>query len=213
MADYLEDVAFIKNASPNSTVEQEHTDWFDRGGIPPAQPYYARYGELTALGDDVKPFIRTYLNSLAEMFNREDLTIYENPGASVWNKTHETGHFLQLTHLLFVMERGDELWLAPFVNQHWMKGGMHVRISQAPTSFGPVGYELTSHVSQGYIEAKVDIPVRKAPDVIVLRVRHPEGKPMRMVTVNGRPWTDFDAALETVRLKPANEPITVRVSY
>lgn len=212
MADYLEDVLFVKDASPNSTLEQERTDWFNRGGIPPAQPYYARYAELCARHNDVKPFIRTYLNSLAEMFNKEDLTIYENPGASVWNKTHETGHFLQQSRLLFVMERKEELWLAPFVSQHWLKDGLSVKIGQAPTIYGPVGYELISHAAQGYIEATVEPPARKAPKAIVLRVRHPDGRPMKNVTVNGAEWKDFDAANEWIKL-PAQEGVSKIVAH
>ena len=218
IADHFENVTFLDNLYVNynlvrSTPEQMKTDWFNRGGVPPGQPLFANYLELYALRDDVKPFIRTYFNMLAEMFNREDLTIYENSYPSVWNKTAETGRYLQLTRLIFVQERDGELWLAPFVSQHWMKDGLSVKIGQAPTFFGPVGYEITSHAAQGYIEAKIQPSARKAPKAIVLRVRHPEGKPMKRVTVNGAEWKEFDAAKEIVRLKPAKGLITVRAEY
>lgn len=183
------------------------------GGFPHSQPYYGRYPELCARADDVKPFVRTYFNQLAPMLNREDLTIYEYPGASVWNKTHETGHFLQQTRLMLVMERGEALWLAPFVTNRWMEDGMSVSVEQAPTFFGSVAYRIESHAGQGYIEATVTPPARRAPKEIVIRLRHPDGLPMRSVTVNGRPHSRFDAAREIVRLKPGSAPITVRARY
>jgi hypothetical protein len=147
------------------------------------------------------------------MFNREDLTLYENPWASVWNKTHETGHLLQQSRMMFLMERGKELWLAPFVTSNWMKEGEVVSIKNAPSFFGPVSYKITSHTADGYIEAVVTPPTRETPKSIVIRLRHPDGKLMRSVIVNGKSWKDFDPKKEIVHLKPSKNDITVRVNY
>ena len=66
------------------------------------------------LRDDVKPFLRSYFNSLAAMLNPEVLTLWEHFNHSgAWDKTHETGYFLHQTREMLVQERGDELWLAP----------------------------------------------------------------------------------------------------
>ncbi len=179
-------------------------------------PANATRNDLGAGGlrDDVKPFVRTYFNTLPVLLNRENLTFWEhmnNGGA--WNKTHESVWFLQMTRTMLLTERGDELWLAPFVTNHWMKHGMHVSVRNAPTRFGPAGYTLRSAVAEGCIEAVVDAPRRNPPARLVLRVRHPEGKPMRAVTVDGRPHADFDPAAEVIRLAPAAKPIAVRIVY
>jgi len=215
MADNMENVQFMKDSATSAQLSAaaSQQDWFNRGGFPKCQPYYGRYLELCALRDDVKPFLRSYFNQLAAMFNREDLSIYENPGASVWNKTHETGHFLQQTRLMFVMERGDELWLAPFVTNQWIKDGMTVAIGDALSYFGPVSYSIRSHVAQGYIEATVDRPIRKLPKALVVRLRHPDGKQMSRVTVNGRVWTDFDVKRETVRIEHPEGRVTVTAYF
>ena len=48
------------------------------------------------------------------------------------------------------------------------------------------------------------LPERQAPRALVVRLRHPEGKPLRAVAVNGQAWRDFDPARECVRIeKPA----------
>jgi hypothetical protein len=44
-------------------------------------------------------------------------------------------------------------------------------------------------------------------------LRHPDGRPIRKVTVNGATYGDFDPAKEIVRLKPSPKPITVRADY
>jgi hypothetical protein len=112
-----------------------------------------------------------------------------------------------------VQERGDELWLAPFVACNWLKGGLTVAVKQAPTRFGPVGYQITSSVDKGFIEASIEPPVRTSPKAIVIRLRHPDGKPIRSVTVNGKPHRDFSPAGEYVRLKPSADRIVVRAEY
>jgi hypothetical protein len=42
--------------------------------------------------------------------------------------------------------------------------------------------------------------VRKAPKEVILRFRHPKSAPIKAVTVNGKPWTEFNKDKETVTL-------------
>jgi len=167
--------------------------------------------------DEVKPFIRSYFNTIAAMLNPEVLTLWEGLAAfssGAWDKTHETGYFLQQTRFMLVMEHGDELWLAPLITSNWLKDGLTVAVTNAPTFFGKVSYRLQSHAAQGYIEATINPPTRQAPKIVVLRLRHPDGKPMRAVTINGKPHADFDPQKETVRIAPDGAaPIVVRGSY
>jgi hypothetical protein len=211
---YLEDHQFLRKGHQDYTEEQNHKDPFALGGFAKAQPYYARNAEVLAMRDDVKPFIRSYFNAMSSLLNQENLSFWEhfnNTGG--WNKTHETGWFLCQTAILFATDRGDDLWLAPFVTNSWLKDGMTVAAGKIPTRFGSTSYRITSHVRDGYIEASVDSPKRNPPKHIVLRIRHPEGKPMKSVTVDGKPHADFDPAGETVRLAPTAQPVQIRVNY
>ena len=63
---------------------------------------------------------------------------------------------------MLLTERGQELWLAPFVTDNWLKDGMVVAVANAPTRFGPAGYRITSHVNDGYIEAKINSQIGRA---------------------------------------------------
>jgi hypothetical protein len=114
---------------------------------------------------------------------------------------------------MFVMEKGNQLWLAPFVPNHYLKDGRKVSVKNAPTHFGHTNYVITSSVNKGFIEATIDPPTRNAPDEIIIRIRHPEGKLMRSVFVNDEPYVDFNAEKEYVRLKPSEKNLKVRAEF
>jgi hypothetical protein len=233
IADCLEDRWFLIDGIFDAYPAPENeADWFNRGGFSKLQPHYTRTSDIHALRDDVKAFVRTYFNTFPVLLNRENLAFWEhlnNGGA--WNKTHESGWFLQMTRTMLVTERATvaasipaceltskdacrhELWLAPFVTNNWLKDGMTVAVRDAPTRFGKVSYRIRSSAARGLIEATIEPPTRNPPHCLVLRLRHPESKPMRAVTVNGRPHTDFDAAAETIRIAPGAATIKVEVAY
>jgi hypothetical protein len=215
MLQHMEDVQFLADGWFDYAAAANHADWFNLGGFSKVQPYYTRNAEIYALRDEVKPFVRSYFNTLAAMLNTEVLTIWEhfhNNGA--WDKTHETGYFLQQTRFMLVMEHDKELWLAPLLTSNWFKSGMTIAVENAPTRFGKINYRIQSHADQGYIEARVDPPDREAPKKLVLRLRHPEGKPIRSVAVNGKPTRSFDPLIGTVSFKAQRPgPITVKAEY
>ena len=200
-------------ASSVAMSEATRRDWFDLGGFARVQPYYARNAEAYAMRDDVKPFIRSYFNTLITLLNREDLSMWEHFFNGAFNKTHETGGFLVQTRTMLVTERGDQLWLAPFVTNNWMRDGMVVGVKNAPTRFGDVSYRITSHANSGYIDCIIEPPTRQSPRQIVLRLRHPDGKQMKSVTVNGIPHSDFDPARECIVLDTATKELRVRAEY
>jgi hypothetical protein len=214
LLEQMEDAQFLADGWFDYPAEANRKDWFNLGGFSKVQPYYCRNAEIYALRDDVKPFVRSYFNTLAAMLNPEVLTFWEHfHHSGAWDKTHETGYFLHQTRSLLFMERGEALWLAPLIPSHWLKDGRTVAVRNAPTRFGTVGFRLNSRVNAGCIEATVEPPTRQAPKTLVLRLRHPDGKPMRSVTVNGRRHTGFDAAKETITIAPRVGTIAVRADY
>jgi hypothetical protein len=214
MLDHMEDVQFLAEGWFDYPAATNEKDWFNLGGFSKVQPYYTRNCEVYALRDDVKPFVRSYYNTIAAMLNPEVLTLWEHfHHSGAWDKTHETGYFLHQTRTMLVTERGDQLWLAPFVTCNWLKDGQTLSVSNAPTRFGPVSYEIQSHLAEGVIRVTIHPPARQSPSGIVLRLRNPEGSPIRSVRVNGRPHSDFDRTAGLVRLKPAGEALRLEVFF
>jgi len=53
----------------------------------------------------------------------------------------------------------------------------------------------------------------KAPNGVLLRFRHPKSAPIRSVTVNGKPWTEFNKDKETIALKGLTGTVAVTAQY
>lgn len=211
-----EDNWFLDGQNDNHfPMRQDHDkDWFNLG-VASYQAAYARYPQVYAKRDDVKPFLRSFLNTLAALLNPETLCTNEciPPEYAAWGKTSEAGWLLRDARSMLVDERGDELWLAPFVSNRWLRDGMNIRVANAPTYFGRVGYRISSHTAAGYIEAVIDPPARKSPKSIIIRLRHPDGKRIRSVTLNGTRHSDFDVDKECIRIRSARDTVTVRAYY
>jgi len=215
MLDHLEDVCFLMNGMRNCYGKaDDRRDWFNRGGFSQYYPPHSRIVEIHALRDDVKAVIRSNFNQIPASLDTENLSFWEHPcTVAAWNKLHATGRIVAQTRLMFVMEKGNQLWLAPFVPNHYLKDGRRVSVMNAPTHFGHTNYVITSSVNKGFIEATIDPPTRHAPDEIILRVRHPEGRLMRSVLVNDEPHADFNPEKEYVRLKSSETAIKVRAEF
>jgi hypothetical protein len=94
-----------------------------------------------------------------------------------------------------------------------LEQGKKMSIKNAPTPFGTVAYEIVSDVDNGKINATVEMPSRRAPQEVVLRFRHPKSAPIKAVTVNGKPWTEFSTDKETITLKGLTGQVAVTAQY
>ena len=80
----------------------------------------------------------------------------------------------------------------------WFEHGKRIRVEGAPTHFGKVSFLVESQVKRGLIRADVTMPRARACASLKLRLRHPQGRPMTAVSVQGRPHHAFDAEKELV---------------
>ena len=78
MIDHLEDVQFLRSGWGDYAAAQNAATFSTTAASPKVQPYYCRNAELYALRDNVKPFVRTYFNSLASLISRPYLSIREH---------------------------------------------------------------------------------------------------------------------------------------
>jgi hypothetical protein len=113
---------------------------------------------------------------------------------------------------MLVMEQGDGLWIARGTPRAWFEQGQKIRVKNAPTHFGKLAYEIASDVDNGKITVGFEVPSRKAPKEVFLRLRHPRSTPIRKVTVNGKPWSEFKDR-ETILLKGLTGTVAVSVQY
>jgi hypothetical protein len=116
---------------------------------------------------------------------------------------------------MLISERDDDtLVVAQATPRAWLRDGEKIELERVPTYFGVVSATLESRARAGEIRADVHMPAARRPAGLHVRFRHPERKRMQAVTVNGRTWTDFDAANEYVRVSaPDADRYTIVVRY
>jgi len=183
-----------------------HASWQYQCGL-------ERHANIHLAADDVPCFLRSWLNQYAVDIVPGEYTFREHTTGGPPDKLFEEAAFLERFRMMLVMEDGDALWLARATPRAWLTQGQRIAVLNAPTHFGPVDYEIVSDVDQGSITATVKLPSRRPPGEVLLRLRHPTAAPMRSVMVDGKPWHDFHAAQELVRLTRVQGSVRVRVRY
>ncbi len=180
--------------------------WFSRGGF--SMQANLLGGPLPYLyRDEPKHFLRAYFNSLVSAFypdtrmcNEHSLPELGYPAGDHFKSSDEaqSNHWLQL---MFVHERGGDLYLGQAIPRCWLSGEKTVSIERSATFYGPVALKITAQADGSRMQAilergRADVN----PGTIYLRFRHPAEKKIREVTVNGRPHPQFDPAREWVVL-------------
>ena len=180
-------------------------------------PKASHNANIYLLQDDIPNFLRFWQNAYASVVGA-DGKLWEHwhlgnydPCTTPDNGT--AGWFMENFRNLLVMEDGDTLWAARGTPRAWLEQGKKISVKNAPTQFGAFAYEIVSDVDHGKISATVEMPSRKAPSEVRLRLRHPKSLPIKSVTVNGKPWSDFDPAKEVVRLKGVQGTLSVTMVY
>lgn len=202
LSDY-EDNLYISDAYGYAIPAFERF-WFSRGGF--SMQANLLGGPLPYLyRDEVKHFLRAYLNAFASAFYPEVRMLNEHslpelgyPAGDHFKSSDEAQSTAWL-RLMFVRERKDCLYLAQAIPRAWLGDGRAVSIGRAATHFGTVSFRISSHAAAGWMEAALDPPARNPPARIFLRFRHPDAKPIRSAEVDGAP-VEFDAARDWVVL-------------
>jgi hypothetical protein len=162
----------------------------------PDQLALSLYGSLAA-GMTPETFVSGEAASVEPLLGRLHRAMYLPPnGAS-------NAAFLTTLRVMLVHEtRGaggapHGLRLAHATPRPWLEAGKRIEVRRMPTSFGPVSYTLQAEA--GSVRARLDLPPR-APRSLQLRLRLPGGKRITGATLDGRPFSRFDARTGTLDL-------------
>jgi hypothetical protein len=101
--------------------------------------------------------------------------------------------FLQQLRCLLVQDwdldddgRAEALRLLFATPRQWLRDGAQITIEHAPTEFGEVSVRAQSDLSSGKVTAVVDLPARRAPARVLLRLRLPDGYRIIQARAGGR---------------------------
>ena len=181
------------------------------------EPVYNPQATVYLLRDDPQAAIRAFYSMMACAFSH---SVYE-PVEHRWTwgqyfgPPSTDGAWFELYRKMLLDECDDDtLLLLQAVPRLWLADGKQIVVARAPTWFGPLTMTVASHAAKGYIVAEIAVPQRRPPKTLLVRFRHPDGKPMRSVTVNGEEWREFEPAQEWVIISnPKTDRYTIKVEY
>lgn len=170
----------------------DHTFWTGQHRTNPL--YGMRYIVDCLRRDDVERALVSFYGMLAHGMTRN--TFIGAEGCSIQPldeggrffycppNTSANGQWLSVLRNILVQDwdtgedgRPDTLRLAFGTPKRWLEDGKTIKVERAPTAFGPVSYQIESHLSKGHVNAVVQLPPRRlAPMVdILFRARVPDG--------------------------------------
>jgi hypothetical protein len=155
----------------------------------------------------VKHALRALFNNFGSSLYPDVRAFAEHPvvelghGVGPFYKPSDEAKSLVWLRAFLLHEEGDTLHLAMGAPRAWFAGrqgdlSQSFGVSQMASFFGPVSYQVQSGARQTKIW--VDLDERRAPHVLVVHVRRPDGRPIRGVTVNDRLHGEY--AAESVRI-------------
>ena len=181
------------------------------------EPVYNQQGTAYLLRDDPKAAIRTFYSYMASAFSQSAFEPVEHrwTHGQYFGPPSTDGAWFELFRNMLVREVDDHtLLLAQATPRKWLEDGKKIEVRKAPTYFGPVSLQMESQARSGKILATVEFEGNNRPQVLLIRVRHPEEKPIRSVTVDGQDWKDFDRGKEWVLIRnPSRSRYSVVAGY
>jgi hypothetical protein len=167
------------------------------------EPVYNPHAMVYLLRDDPKAVIRAFYSMMACAFSHSVFEPVEHRWGwgQYFGPPSTDGAWFELYRHMLIHERDDDtLLLLQATPRRWLEQGNQIRVEGAPTYYGRLSMMIESRVATGEISATIDMPARKRPGAALLRLRHPQGQPLRSVSVDGQNWTDFDVRQEWVRI-------------
>ena len=143
-----------------------------------SQPYYSPHAWVHLKRGDVKPFLKTYYNTVAALADRETYSFWEHFQLISPHKTHEESWFLMQTRWMLYLEEGSALRLMPGIPRCWLEDGMRIEIDGMVCYFGRLKVNIESQLGQGHIRASIEVFGNgRRLERVLLRLPHPNGKP------------------------------------
>lgn len=181
------------------------------------EPVYRPQGMAYLYRDDPKAAIRTFYSQLACAFSHSVFEPVEHRWmhGQYFGPPSTDGSWFELLRDLLIRETDDHtLLIGQATPRKWLADGQEIQASRVPTYFGEISFHIQSHSASGLITASVEFERQHRLDTLLVRLRHPEEKSIRSVSLNGQSWSDFDPSKEWIRIeKPTERHYEISANY
>jgi hypothetical protein len=168
------------------------------------EPVYNQQATAYLLRDDPKAAIRSFYSYMAGAFSHTVLEPVEHRWSygQYFGPPSVDGAWFELYRQMLIREVDDNaLLLGQATPRKWLEDGKRIEVERAPTYYGELSATIESRVGTGTIVATIEMPKRSRPRTLLVRLRHPDARPMRGVTINGMESENFDVQKEWVRIE------------
>jgi hypothetical protein len=172
------------------------------------EPVYNQQGTAYLLRDEPEAAIRAFYSYLASAFSHSVVEPVEHRWGQgqYFGPPSTDGAWFELYRNMLVRERDDDVLLVgQAIPRAWLRDGGEIAIDRLPTYYGELSASIESRTKSDEMRADVHIAGERRPMALHVRFRHPDRQLMKSVTVNGRPWKDFDPGGEWVRIRPVSD--------
>ena len=181
------------------------------------EPVYVQQGNTYLLRDEPKAVIRSFYSLMAVGFSHNQFTPLEHRWAwgQYYGPPSTDGAWFELYRKMLLNEWGnDTLIIGQAIPREWLQKGKQVEVKNAPTYFGSVSFTITGENDSSEIAATIQLSQRNPPKELLIRFRHPSEKPVKQVTINGKPWKNYDVNKEYIKVPvPAGDKFIVIAKY
>lgn len=162
-----------------------------RHGVSVIEPFYSPRATAFLDNDESERYLEVFYHQMASAVSQSTLTPVENRHG-VWHLPWADGEFHTMLLRMLVYEQDDTLFLLRAIPRRWLEAGKEIHVQKQPTSFGVVGFAVSSELQEDRIEMNLRPPQQAAPKKIIIRFRHPDKKQIKEVIRNGKPWGYFE---------------------
>ncbi|WP_153799011.1 hypothetical protein [Foetidibacter luteolus] len=181
------------------------------------EPVYVQQANTYLQRDEVPAIIRSFYSLMACGFAHEQFTSLEHRWAwgQYYGPPSTDGAWFEIYRNMLLSERGDDtLFICQAIPRPWLQKGKQVLVKDAPSRFGKISVKVDGVNVAGEIKANVKLSDSRRPQELIIRLRHPEGKQIKTVSVNGVAWKAYDNNKEIIKIsQPAVNNYEVIASY
>ena len=139
----------------------------------------------------VEEFLRMFYTILASDVTHQTLATCE------WrNNTqphvHSISSLIHMLRTMMVQERDGGLYLLQGTPRRWLEDKEKIEIRELPTWYGPLSLQCVSHVADGNVGLRLQVPERLGEIPLYLKLRLPPGLRIGGVTIDGQPGGRVD---------------------
>ena len=138
----------------------------------------------------VEDFLRIFYTLTAAGVTHETLTTTEW-GPNTMPHIHSIASLVRMYRSMMIQERDGGLHLLQGTPRRWLEQGSRIRITDAPTWYGPVSLDCASDVDRGSVAIHVTLPDGLGDTPVFVRLRLPDGLQIRSVLRDGREHSEF----------------------